>query len=125
VQVAEAVSAIRRRKLPDPARLGNAGSFFRNPVVPEAQAAALRESDPEMPQFAAWGGVKIPAGWLIEACGWKGRRDGDAGVHAAQALVLVNHGRATGEQIAALAQRIVNSVNERFGITLEPEVRIV
>lgn len=124
-QVAEAVSAIRRRKLPDPARLGNAGSFFRNPVVPEAQAAALRQTHPGMPQFAAWGGVKVPAGWLIEACGWKGHRDGDAGVHADHALVLVNHGRATGEQIAALAQRIVDSVRGRFGITLEPEVRIV
>jgi len=123
--VAKAVSAIRRRKLPDPAEVGNAGSFFRNPVVPEAQAARLRAEQPGMPQFAAYGGVKIPAGWLIEACGWKGHRAGDAGVHAGHALVLVNHGRATGSQIAALAQRIATSVNERFGITLEPEVRIV
>lgn len=124
-QVAEAVSVIRRRKLPDPSKLGNAGSFFRNPVLTEAQAAALRQAHPGMPQFAAPRGVKVPAGWLIEACGWKGQRDGDAGVHAAHALVLVNHGRATGEQIAALARRIVDSVRERFGITLEPEVRII
>ncbi len=124
-QVAAAVSAIRRRKLPDPAQIGNAGSFFRNPVVPEAQAARLREEHPAMPQFAAYGGVKIPAGWLIEACGWKGRRSGDAGVHAGHALVLVNHGRATGSQIASLAQQIQASVADRFGITLEPEVRIV
>jgi len=125
VQVAEAVCAIRRRKLPDPAQTGNAGSFFRNPVVPEVQAAALAAAHPGMPQFAALGGAKIPAGWLIEACGWKGRREGGAGVHANHALVLVNHGKATGEQIHALALRIVDSVREQFGITLEPEVRIV
>jgi UDP-N-acetylmuramate dehydrogenase len=125
VQVANAVSAIRRRKLPDTAQVGNAGSFFRNPVVPEPKAAQLRFEHPAMPQFAAYGGVKIPAGWLIEACGWKGHRSGDAGVHAGHALVLVNHGRATGSEIAALAQQIVASVADRFGITLEPEVRIV
>jgi len=124
-QVAAAVSAIRRRKLPDPAQIGNAGSFFRNPVVPEAQAARLREEHPAMPQFAAYGGVKIPAGWLIEACGWKGYRSGDAGVHAGHALVLVNHGHATGSQIATLAQQVSASVADRFGVTLEPEVRIV
>ena len=124
-QVADAVSAIRRRKLPDPAEVGNAGSFFRNPVVPSAQAARLLAEHPGMPQFAAYGGTKIPAGWPLEACGWKGHRAGDAGVHAGHALVLVNHGRATGREIAALAQQIVASVHERFGITLEPEVRIV
>ncbi|MBU3693721.1 MAG: UDP-N-acetylmuramate dehydrogenase [Rhodocyclaceae bacterium] len=125
LQVAEAVCAIRRRKLPDPAHIGNAGSFFRNPVIAGAHAADLREAHPAMPQFAALGGAKVPAGWLIEACGWKGRREGDAGVHADHALVLVNHGKATGAQIHALALRVVDSVRERFGITLEPEVRVV
>jgi len=125
LQVADAVSAIRRRKLPDPTQIGNAGSFFRNPVVPAAQAARLSAEHAGMPQFAAYGGVKIPAGWLIEACGWKGHRAGDAGVHIGHALVLVNHGNATGGQIAALARQIVASVSERFGVTLEPEVRIV
>jgi len=124
-EVAEAVCAIRRRKLPDPAHTGNAGSFFRNPVVSEAQAATLRTAHPQMPQFAALGGAKVPAGWLIEACGWKGKREGDAGVHADHALVLVNHGEASGAQIHALALRIIDSVRERFDITLEPEVRIV
>jgi len=123
--VAQAVCAIRRRKLPDPALTGNAGSFFRNPVVSEAQAAQLRAAHPEMPQFAALGGAKIPAGWLIESCGWKGKREGDAGVHADHALVLVNHGKASGAQIHTLALHIIDSVRERFGITLEPEVRIV
>jgi UDP-N-acetylmuramate dehydrogenase len=93
--------------------------------VPETQAARLLAEHPAMPQFAAYGGIKIPAGWLIEACGWKGYRSGDAGVHAGHALVLVNHGHATGGQIAALARQIVASVSERFGVTLEPEVRIV
>jgi len=124
-QVAAAVSAIRRRKLPDPAQIGNAGSFFRNPVVSEAQAAQLLAAHPKMPQFAAYGGIKIPAGWLIEASGWKGHRSGDAGVHAGHALVLVNHGRASGSQIATLASQVSASVADRFGITLEPEVRIV
>lgn len=124
-EVAEAVGAIRRRKLPDPAQIGNAGSFFRNPVVPETLAADLHRQHPALPQFVAYGGVKLPAGWLIEACGWKGRREGDAGVHAGHALVLVNHGHATGAQIRDLAQRIVDSVRARFGVTLEPEVRIV
>jgi UDP-N-acetylmuramate dehydrogenase len=123
--VADAVSAIRRRKLPDPAVIGNAGSFFRNPVVSEAQAAYLRNQHPTMPQFVAYGGVKLPAGWLIEACGWKGRREGDAGVHASHALVLVNHGDATGGQIWVLAQQVRDSVSQTFGVTLEPEVRVV
>jgi UDP-N-acetylmuramate dehydrogenase len=141
--VARAVRAIRRRKLPDPAVIGNAGSFFRNPIVDASIADALSAKHPQMPRFPASaatagaardgpgsdtpGGmrVKLSAGWLIERCGWKGFRDGDAGVHERHALVLVNHGTASGAQIAALAQRIAGSVRDRFGIALEPEPTIV
>ncbi|WP_242108070.1 UDP-N-acetylmuramate dehydrogenase [Luteimonas aquatica] len=126
-QVAEAVIRIRRRKLPDPALIGNAGSFFKNPIVPDALAQALRAEHPTLPVFPGAGTDtrKLSAAWLIDACGWKGFRDGDAGVSDRHALVLVNHGRATGAQLLALARRIAGSVRERFGVALEPEPRIV
>ncbi|TYT25075.1 UDP-N-acetylmuramate dehydrogenase [Luteimonas viscosa] len=127
VQVFDAVCALRRRKLPDPAVIGNAGSFFKNPIVPLAQAQALAAAHPGLPQFpgADADGRKLSAAWLIDACGWKGHRDGDAGVSMQHALVLVNHGAATGAQLLALARRIAASVSERFGVALEPEPRIV
>ncbi len=126
-QVAEAVIRIRRRKLPDPALLGNAGSFFKNPIVPAATAADLQSAYPTMPVFRGTGGDtrKLSAAWLIEQCGWKGHRDGDAGVAPQHALVLVNHGHATGAQLLALARRIAGSVQERFGVAIEPEPRII
>jgi UDP-N-acetylmuramate dehydrogenase len=126
-QVAEAVIRIRRRKLPDPAVLGNAGSFFKNPIVPIAQADALHAAHPALPMFRGEGDAtrKLSAAWLIDACGWKGHRDGDAGVSPGHALVLVNHGDATGAQLLALARRIAASVESRFGVSLEPEPRIV
>ncbi|MGH8030931.1 MAG: UDP-N-acetylmuramate dehydrogenase [Luteimonas sp.] len=126
-QVADAVIAIRRRKLPDPAVLGNAGSFFKNPIVPRAQADALLAVHPALATFRSGSDAtrKLSAAWLIDACGWKGHRDGDAGVSADHALVLVNHGHATGAQLLALARRIADSVQARFGVTLEPEPRIV
>jgi len=126
-QVAEAVCRIRRRKLPDPAVIGNAGSFFRNPMVPVAQAAALQAQHPALPVFRGGsdGERKLSAAWLIEACGWKGHRDGDAGVAASHALVLVNHGGATGAQLLALARKIAASVQERFGVAIAPEPRII
>jgi UDP-N-acetylmuramate dehydrogenase len=125
VDVADAVSAIRRRKLPDPATLGNAGSFFKNPVVGAGVAAALQAREPGLPAWPTDQGVKLAAAWMIERCGWKGRRVGDAGVHAHHALVLVNHGQATGAEILALARSIQSSVTERFGVRLEPEPVIV
>ena len=126
-QVAEAVIRIRRRKLPDPAVLGNAGSFFKNPIVPAATAADLQSAYPTMPAFRGSNDDtrKLSAAWLIDQCGWKGHRDGDAGVSAAHALVLVNHGNATGAQLLALARRIAGSVQQRFGVAIEPEPRIV
>lgn len=126
-QVSDAVIAIRRRKLPDPAVLGNAGSFFKNPIVPAVQAAALQELHPALPVFRAAddGERKLSAAWLIDACGWKGHRDGDAGVSATHALVLVNHGHATGQQLLDLARRIADSVRARFGVALEPEPRVI
>jgi UDP-N-acetylmuramate dehydrogenase len=126
-QVADAVIRIRRRKLPDPAVLGNAGSFFKNPIVDAAQAETLAAAHPDLPVFRGDGDGtrKLSAAWLIDACGWKGHRDGDAGVSAAHALVLVNHGRASGAQLLDLARRIAASVAERFGVALEPEPRIV
>ena len=127
LQVFDAVCAIRSRKLPDPAVIGNAGSFFKNPIVPLAQAEALAAAHPRLPVFpgASADSRKLPAAWLIEACGWKGQRDGDAGVSEGHALVLVNHGAATGAQLLALARRIAGSVHARFGLALEPEPRIV
>ncbi len=126
-EVAEAVIAIRRRKLPDPAVIGNAGSFFKNPIVPAALAESLQAAHPGLPVFRgdAPDTRKMSAAWMIEACGWKGHRDGDAGVAASHALVLVNHGNASGAQLLALARRIAASVEHRFGVAIEPEPRII
>lgn len=123
--VANAVMAIRRRKLPDPERLGNAGSFFKNPLVPAQQADALLQAHPGLPCFGDGAMRKLSAAWLIDSCGWKGHRDGDAGVSPDHALVLVNHGGATGAELLTLARRIAASVRERFGVALEPEPRVV
>jgi UDP-N-acetylmuramate dehydrogenase len=125
--VAEAVIRIRRRKLPDPAVVGNAGSFFKNPIVPVAQAEALHAEHASLPVFRGSSDDtrKLSAAWLIDQCGWKGHRDGDAGVAASHALVLVNHGHATGMQLLDLAHRIADSVRERFDVAIEPEPRIV
>ena len=122
-----AVCNIRRRKLPDPAEIGNAGSFFKNPVISQELLVALQTGFPEIPFYlqASSEQVKIPAAWLIEQCGWKGYRSGDAGVHPDQPLVLVNYGSATGTQILELAGQIMDSVRQRFGIQLEMEVNVI
>lgn len=122
-EVAEAVIRIRRRKLPDPAVQGNAGSFFKNPIVAQAQAQALQAHYPALPVFPGIGpdSRKLSAAWLIQTAGWKGFREGDAGVSAQHALVLVNHGQASGAQLLALARRIADSVEECFGVAIEPE----
>jgi UDP-N-acetylmuramate dehydrogenase len=120
------VVAARRQKLPDPAVIGNAGSFFKNPVVDAAHHAALQRAEPDIVAYAqADGRMKLAAGWMIDRCGWKGRRLGNAGVHERQALVLVNPGAATGADILALADAIVADVDRRFGVMLEPEPLIV
>jgi UDP-N-acetylmuramate dehydrogenase len=120
-----AVSTIRRSKLPDPYKLGNAGSFFKNPVIPLSQYEKLKADYPDIPGYKADAGqMKVPAGWLIEKSGWKGRRIGDAGSHEKQALVLVNYGNATGRDILALAEKIAADVESRYGIRLVPEVNI-
>jgi UDP-N-acetylmuramate dehydrogenase len=125
--VGEAVIRIRQRKLPDPAVVGNAGSFFKNPIVSQARAEALLIDYPTLPVFRgdALHNRKLSAAWMIEACGWKGHRDGDAGVSAAHALVLVNHGAATGAQLLALARKIAASVHARFGVAIEPEPKLI
>lgn len=130
--ISDAVADIRRSKLPDPKDIGNAGSFFKNVFINKEKADELLEKYPDMPLFKDDDGImKIPAGWLIEKCGpangasWKGYKIGNVGVHEKQALVLVNHGGAKGEEILNLANQIIASVYERFGLQLVPEVNII
>lgn len=125
--VAQAVINLRRRKLPDPVVLGNAGSFFKNPQLPREQADLLQRQYPTMPLHLGEhdADAKLSAAWLIEQCGWKGYRHGDAGVSAEHALVLVNHGNASGIELLTLARRIAASVHERFAVRLEPEPRLI
>jgi len=124
--VRQAVINIRRSKLPDPEIIGNAGSFFKNPIVSSSAAADLKKRYPQMPVYEDQsGGLKLAAGWLIDQCGWKGKRIGDAGVHDKQALVLVNYGNATGREIFDLSRKIKESVSEKFGVDLEGEVEVV
>ena len=127
MDVANAVIRIRRRKLPDPELIGNAGSFFKNPMVSAQLAQAVALKYPALPSFRgdAPDMRKLSAAWMIDACGWKGFREGDAGVADSHALVLVNHGQASGAQLLGLARRIADSVHERFGVWLEPEPKLV
>lgn len=124
--IREAICSIRRAKLPDPAVLGNAGSFFKNPVVEASVAENLLKTYPEMPHYPApEGRVKLAAGWLIDRAGMKGRREGAVGIHERQALVLVNHGGATGGEVIAFAHKVQERVREKFGIAIDTEVNIL
>jgi len=123
--ISDAVAEIRRSKLPDPKVTGNAGSFFKNVFVDEAKLKELQKTYPEIPFFEEDNGVKIPSGWLIEQSGWKGKRVGNVGVHDRQALVLVNHGGATGAEIKDLAEQIIKAVYDKFGLKLAPEVNFI
>jgi UDP-N-acetylmuramate dehydrogenase len=132
--ISQAVVHIRMSKLPDPAQIGNAGSFFKNPTIPSMHFAYLQTRFPGIVGYpeasgaansASAGMTKLAAGWLIEQCGWKGYRHGDAGVHTRQALVLVNYGHATGHELYDLSEEILLSVQEKFGVTLEREVNII
>lgn len=123
--VAQGVMAVRRRKLPDPAQLPNAGSFFKNPVIPIADWHALRAEHPDAPGYPEEEFAKVAAAWLIDQCGWKGYREDRVGVHYQQALVLVNHANGSGRDILNLAARIQAQVQSRFGISLEMEPGVV
>ena len=124
--ISQAVINIRSSKLPDPKVIGNAGSFFKNPTIPNIQFAELKNHSPNIVGYAVGEqNTKLAAGWLIEQCGWKGYRDGDAGCHAKQALVLVNYGNAKGGEVYNLSLKIIDSVQQKFGIELEREVNII
>ena len=124
--VSNAVIAIRRKKLPDPIKLGNSGSFFKNPVITKEKFITFLENNPEAPFYKiSETTYKIPAAWLIEQCGFKGKRFGDAGIHKNQALVLVNYGGASGQELLLLATKIQDAVLARFGIEINPEVNII
>ncbi len=123
--ISEAVIRIRSAKLPDPSKIGNAGSFFKNPMVTAEKKDELKQRYPEIKYYPFQEQYKLAAGWLIEKCGWKGYRCGDAGVHPLQALVLVNYGRADGKAVQQLAGEIQQSVLKRFGVELEREVNVV
>ncbi|HKL90492.1 MAG TPA: hypothetical protein VJ880_04870, partial [Allomuricauda sp.] len=124
--ISDAVIAIRRSKLPDPKEIGNSGSFFKNPIVSKKAFDKFSKKHPEAPFYEMDDNqYKIPAGWLIEQCGLKGKRFGDAGVHERQALVLVNYGNATGKEILELAQKIQEVVYKTFKIRIQPEVNII
>ena len=123
--VRKTVIEVRSQKLPDPSVLGNAGSFFMNPVISEEHFFKLKTCYPNIPNYPTNNGIKIPAGWLIEQCGWKGKRVGNAGVYEKQALVLVNHGGADGNEIKNLAQTIANDIEQKFGISLRPEANFI
>ena len=124
--VRKVIIAVREAKLPDPRVQGNAGSFFMNPIVPRRQFEIVQQQYPDMPHYEVDGNrVKIPAAWMIDRCGWKGKQIGRAGVHSKQALVLVNCGGATGDEVIALARRIQESVLQKFGVAISPEVNFI
>jgi UDP-N-acetylmuramate dehydrogenase len=122
--VSKAVIGIRQSKLPDPKKLGNSGSFFKNPVVPTSKYQELKTKHINIPGYPAGENIKLAAGWLIEQCGWKGKVVGNTGSHAKQALVLVNYGNATGVEIFNLSEQIMESVYDTFGVQLEREVNV-
>ena len=124
--ISEAVIAIRRSKLPDPQEIGNAGSFFKNPEIPRSQFEILQKKFPSIVHYPGSNDlIKVPAGWLIEQCGWKGKRIGEVGCYVNQALVIVNYGKATGQDIRLHAERVQQSVADKFGIVITPEVNII
>lgn len=124
--ISDAVISIRESKLPDPVVIGNCGSFFKNPVVKTEVFENVKAAYPEVPSYPVTEGwVKVPAGWLIEKCGWKGHQEGNVGTYAKQALVLVNHGDASGSEAKAFALKIQASVKDKFGIEIIPEVNII
>lgn len=123
--ISEAVIRIRSSKLPDPEKIGNAGSFFKNPEIPVSLYGPLKERFPDLVAYPVPSGYKLAAGWLIEQCGWKGFREGDAGVHEKQALVLINYGKASGAEIYKLSEKVAASVLDRFGVRLEREVNVI
>jgi UDP-N-acetylmuramate dehydrogenase len=124
--IRQAVISIRSRKLPDPAELGNAGSFFKNPTISTAKSREISELDPQAPLYPVSHGYwKMSAAWLIQHCGWKGIQDGKVGTYKRQPLVIVNYGGATGKEVLDFAQKIIDSVDRKFGIRLDPEVNVV
>lgn len=124
-ELRDTIIDIRKKKLPEPKEIGNGGSFFKNPIISTTKFDHLKESYPNIPSYIAKEGVKIPAAWLIEQCGWKGRRIGDAGVHKNQALVLVNYGMATGSDIIEISKQIQIDVLNKFDIDIYPEINIL